>query len=83
MQRRKKYPRTPKIKKDVVIVEGMVQECLPGTMFKVLLDDEREILAMLSGKMRRFRIRILTGDRVKVEMSKYDDSRGRITYRIG
>ena len=66
---------------DKIQVEGLVVEALPGTQFKVRLDNGHEILAYLSGKMRKFYIRILLGDRVKVEMSPYDLSRGRITYR--
>jgi translation initiation factor IF-1 len=66
---------------DKIVVEGIVVEALPGTQFKVRLDNGHEILAYLSGKMRKFYIRILLGDRVKVEMSPYDLSRGRITYR--
>ena len=66
---------------DKIVVEGLVVEALPGTQFKVRLDNGHEVLAYLSGKMRKFYIRILLGDRVKVEMSPYDLSRGRITYR--
>ena len=66
---------------DKIVVEGMVVEALPGTQFKVRLENGHEILAYLSGKMRKFYIRILLGDRVKVEMSPYDLTRGRITYR--
>ncbi len=62
-------------------VEGTIIEALPGTQFKVRLDNGHEILAYLSGKMRKYYIRILLGDRVRVEMSPYDLSRGRITYR--
>jgi translation initiation factor IF-1 len=62
-------------------VEGMVIEALPGTQFKVRLDNGHEVLAYLSGKMRKYYIRILLGDRVRVEMSPYDLSRGRIVYR--
>lgn len=62
-------------------VEGVVIEALPGTQFKVRLDNDHEVLAYLSGKMRKYYIRILLGDRVKVEMSPYDLSRGRIVYR--
>ena len=62
-------------------VEGTVIEALPGTQFRVRLDNDHQILAYLSGKMRKYYIRILLGDRVKVEMSPYDLSRGRITYR--
>ena len=62
-------------------VEGTVIEALPGTQFRVKLDNGHEVLAYLSGKMRRYYIRILLGDRVAMEMSPYDLSRGRITYR--
>ncbi|MCS7010081.1 MAG: translation initiation factor IF-1 [Anaerolineales bacterium] len=62
-------------------VEGTVVEALPGTQFKVRLDNGHEVLAYLSGRMRKYYIRILLGDRVKVEMSPYDLTRGRITYR--
>ena len=61
--------------------EGEVLEALPNKMFKVKLDNDHEVLGHISGKMRRHYIRILPGDRVKVEMSPYDLSRGRITYR--
>jgi len=66
---------------DKIKVEGTVIEALPGTQFKVQLDNGHEVLAYLSGKMRRYYIRILLGDRVAMEMSPYDLSRGRITYR--
>jgi len=66
---------------DKIVVEGTVVEALPGTQFRVRLENGHEVLAYLSGKMRKFYIRILLGDRVKVEMSPYDLSRGRITYR--
>ena len=62
-------------------VEGTVIEALPGTQFKVRLDNDHEVLAYLSGKMRKYYIRILLGDRVRVEMSPYDLNRGRIVYR--
>ena len=61
--------------------EGVVVEALPGTQFRVELKNGHEILAYLSGKMRRYYIRILLGDRVKVEISPYDLTRGRIIYR--
>jgi translation initiation factor IF-1 len=67
--------------KDAIEAEGIVTEVLPNTNFRVQLENDHEILAYLSGKMRRFYIRVLTGDRVKVEMSPYDLSRGRVTYR--
>ncbi len=66
---------------DKLVVEGTVIEALPGTQFRVRLENGHEILAYLAGKMRKFYIRILLGDRVKVEMSPYDLTRGRITYR--
>ncbi|MFN3491572.1 MAG: translation initiation factor IF-1 [Anaerolineales bacterium] len=62
-------------------VEGLVIEALPGTQFRVRLDNGHEVLAYLSGKMRKHYIRILLGDRVALEMSPYDMSRGRITFR--
>lgn len=66
---------------DKIEVEGTVIEALPATQFKVKLDNNHEVLAYLSGKMRKYYIRILLGDRVRVEMSPYDLSRGRIVYR--
>ncbi|MBC7242063.1 MAG: translation initiation factor IF-1 [Anaerolineae bacterium] len=62
-------------------VEGTVVEALPNTMFRVRLDTGHEVLAYLSGRMRKYYIRVLLGDRVRVEMSPYDLTRGRITYR--
>ncbi|GAB4459276.1 MAG: translation initiation factor IF-1 [Anaerolineales bacterium] len=62
-------------------VEGTVIEALPGTQFRVRLENGHEILAYLSGKMRKYYIRILLGDKVRVEMSPYDLTRGRIVYR--
>lgn len=61
---------------------GVVKETLPNTMFRVTLDDGREILTHLSGKMRMYRISIMPGDKVKVEMTPYDPQKGRITYRV-
>jgi len=63
-------------------VEGTVVEALPNTQFMVELENGHQVLAYLSGKMRKFYIRILLGDRVKVEMTPYDMNRGRITYRF-
>ncbi|MFH1841506.1 MAG: translation initiation factor IF-1 [Candidatus Nealsonbacteria bacterium] len=60
---------------------GTVLETLPSTLFKVRLDDGNEILAHLAGKLRMYRIKILPGDRVTVEMSPYDEKKGRIVYR--
>lgn len=68
-------------KQDVIELEGRVTEALPNAMFKVELDNGHEVLAHISGKMRMHFIRILPGDRVTVELSPYDLSRGRITYR--
>ena len=62
-------------------VDGVVIEALPGTQFRVKLDNGHEVLAYLSGKMRKHYIRILLGDRVALDMSPYDMSRGRITFR--
>ena len=67
--------------KDSIRVEGVVKELLPNTMFRVELSNGREILAHISGKMRLHFIRILPGDTVIVEMSPYDLTKGRITYR--
>jgi translation initiation factor IF-1 len=69
-------------KKDVIEVEGKVTEPLPNAMFRVELDSGHEVLAHISGKLRLNFIRILPGDRVRVELSPYDLSRGRITYRL-
>jgi translation initiation factor IF-1 len=68
-------------KEDKVEFEGEVLEALPNAMFKVLLDNGHEVLGHCAGKMRRFRIRILPGDRVRVELSPYDLDRARIIYR--
>lgn len=69
-------------KEEQIELEGGVLETLPNTMFRVKLDNDHIITAHISGKMRKFYIRILTGDRVKVEMSPYDLSKGRITFRM-
>jgi translation initiation factor IF-1 len=66
---------------DKIQVEGTVIEALPGTQFKVRLENGHDVLAYLSGKMRKYYIRILLGDKVRVEMSPYDLTRGRIVYR--
>ncbi len=68
-------------KEEAIEVEGSVMEPLPNAMFKVELDNGHVVLAHISGKMRKYYIRILPGDRVTVELSPYDLSRGRITYR--
>jgi translation initiation factor IF-1 len=69
-------------KEDAVEVEGTVVEPLPNAMFRVRLDNGHKVLAHISGKMRIHYIRILPGDRVKVELSPYDLTRGRITFRV-
>jgi len=68
-------------KDDNIEFEGEVIDTLPNTLFKVRLENGHEIIAHISGKMRKHYIRILTGDKVKVEMTPYDLSKGRITYR--
>ncbi len=67
--------------KDTIRAEGVVEEALPNTQFRVKLDSGLEILAYISGKMRMHYIRILPGDRVVVEISPYDPTKGRIIYR--
>ncbi len=71
----------PKPKEDAIVLEGTVLEPLPNAMFKVELENGHKVLAHSSGKMRMHRIRILPGDRVQVEITPYDLTRGRITYR--
>lgn len=68
-------------KEDHIEMEGKVVETLPNTTFRVQLDNGHTIIAHISGKMRKHYIRILTGDRVKVEMTPYDLTKGRITFR--
>jgi translation initiation factor IF-1 len=68
-------------KEEKIEMEGEITEALPNTMFRVKLDNDHEVLGHISGKMRRHYIRILPGDRVKIELSPYDLDRGRITYR--
>jgi translation initiation factor IF-1 len=68
-------------KEDTIEVTGIVLESLPNAMFRVELENKHQVLAHVSGKMRKNFIRILTGDRVLVELSPYDLTRGRITYR--
>ncbi|HAS88929.1 MAG TPA: translation initiation factor IF-1 [Desulfovibrio sp.] len=69
-------------KEEGIEVEGTVQEALPNAMFRVELENGHEVLGHISGKMRKHYIRILPGDRVKVELSPYDLTRGRITFRM-
>lgn len=68
-------------KEDTIQMEGEVVDSLPNATFRVRLENDHEIIAHISGKMRKFYIRILPGDRVTVEVSPYDLSKGRITYR--
>lgn len=72
-------PREPKA--DKLEFDGAVQEALPNAMFRVVADNGLSVLATISGRMRQYYIKILPGDRVTVEVSPYDPSRGRITYR--
>ena len=68
--------------KDVIELEGTILEAMPNAMFRVKLENDHEIPAHISGKIRKNFIRILPGDKVKVEMTPYDLSRGRITFRL-
>lgn len=68
--------------KDVIEFEGTILESMPNAMFRVKLENDHEILAHISGKIRKNFIRILPGDKVKVEMTPYDLTRGRITFRL-
>jgi len=68
-------------KEDVIEMDGIVMETLPNTMFRVELENGHLVTAHISGRMRKHYIRILTGDKVKVELTPYDLSKGRITYR--
>lgn len=69
------------MKQESIELEGTVSDVLPSAMFRVTLENGHEMLATTAGKMRKFRIRILAGDKVKVEVSPYDLTRGRITFR--
>ena len=68
-------------KEELMEFNGIVKELLPNAMFRVLLDNDHEIIAHTAGKMRKFRIRVLAGDRVTVEMTPYYLTKGRITFR--
>lgn len=68
-------------KEEGITVQGVVEEALPNAMFRVELENGHEVLAHISGKMRKFRIRVMPGDTVTVELSPYDLTRGRITFR--
>jgi translation initiation factor IF-1 len=68
-------------KEEAIEIDGIVQDVLPNTTFRVLLSNGHYVLATIAGKMRRFRIRVLAGDRVTLAVSPYDLTRGRITFR--
>ena len=68
-------------KEDIIEMDGVVTETLPNTMFRVQLENDHIVIAHISGKMRKHYIRILTGDKVKVQLSPYDLSKGRIVFR--
>lgn len=86
MPKKKKHEKKENVEvvnaKDFIELKGEVIELLPASTFKVELENGHEILAHLSGKMRMYRIRILPGDKVKVQMSPYDLTKGRITFRL-
>ncbi len=69
-------------KQELIKMEGIVTECLPNAMFRVILPNGFYVLAHISGKIRRYSIKIVLNDKVKVELSPYDLTRGRITYRL-
>ena len=69
-------------KEDIIEADGIVTDCLPNAMFRVRLDNKHEIIAKISGKMRKNRIRVLLGDKVSLEISPYDLTKGRIVYRF-
>lgn len=69
-------------KEDLIEMDGVVKELLPNATFRVELDNGHEVLAHTAGKMRKFRIRVLAGDRVTVELTPYDLTKGRITFRF-
>lgn len=81
MRARKRERSSREPKGDKLEFEGAVTESLPNAMFRVKCDNGMEVLATISGRMRQYYIKILPGDRVTVEVSPYDPSRGRITYR--
>ena len=69
-------------KEELIEADGEVIECLPNATFRVKLENNHELIATLSGKMRKNKIRVLLGDKVSLEISPYDVTRGRITYRF-
>ena len=78
---KRQYEHRNVVKEELVEFNGVVAEVLPNTVFRVTLDNGKSVTAYASGKMRKHRIRILTGDRVTVEISPYDLTKGRINYR--
>ena len=68
-------------KEDLIQVEGLVEEVLPNAMFRVKINENHKIVAVISGRMRQHKIQILQGDKVRVEMSPYDLTKGRVVYR--
>ena len=70
------------VEKDFIEMRGTIEEALTGLVFRVKLENEQEIRAKLAGRLRKFRIRVMPGDDVKVEISPYDLTKGRITYRF-
>jgi translation initiation factor IF-1 len=82
LRRNLQSPRIRMAKEETLEFEGMVTELLPNATFRVKLDNSHEIIAHTAGKMRKNRIRVLAGDRVMVEMTPYDLTKGRITYRF-
>ncbi len=79
--RRRVLPHATRPKEHAFTIDGTVVDALPNAQFRVRLDNGHELLTYLSGKVRRFRIRVVLGDRVRVELTPYDLSRGRISYR--
>lgn len=69
------------VKEELLVFDGEVLDCLPNAMFRVKLENEHEVIATISGKMRKNKIRVLMGDRVSVEVTPYDLTKGRITFR--
>jgi len=70
------------VEKDFIEMRGTIEEALPGLTFRIKLENEQEVIAKLAGRLRKFRIRVMPGDDVKVEISPYDLTKGRITYRF-
>ena len=69
-------------KEDLIITEGVVEEVLPNAMFRITVNETHKIIGIISGRLRQNKIQILLGDRVRVEMSPYDLTKGRVTYRF-